>query len=759
MRHGLCDEKRSRAANIAALVLACTLAPAARGAVIPLPAEIVPGPGFFSVDSTAQLRVTPRDRDAGDAARYLAALWSRTNGLALPAVIAAAGSVGAGAHSIDFRHQAGFGPEAYEIKITPRRITVSASSSAGLFYGAVTLWQLLPPGGNTGQIPVQTIRDAPAYAWRGLMLDSARHFQSPAFIHSMIDWMAWHKLNVLHWHLTDDQGWRLEIRKYPLLTSIGAWRVDPSGARYGGYYSQDEVRDIVRFAATRHVRIVPEIEMPGHATAAIAAYASLGAAGDGPPPVSSSWGILNHLFNLEPQTFGFLENVLGEVMELFPGSDVHIGGDEAVKDEWNASPKVQARARQLGLKDPEAVQAYFTQRIGRYLAEHGRRIIGWDEILRPGLRKDAIVMSWHGVSGAHTAALAGNDSILAPWPTLYFDNRQSTLRSEPPGRLKVVSLEDVYRFDPRDATLGKHQQHHVLGVQANLWTEHIQSEERVQWMALPRAAALAEVGWSAAERRSWPDFLERLVPLFARYRALGLNYADSAFAPRAGISSNGSGFTLVLSNQAQAGAAPLSDIRYTLDGREPSAQSARYEAPLNLPAGTDIRAAAFVGPVQASRTWARRLDAQAALRVDSHDLEACSDGIGLLLEPSGANAPLAVDIMNPCWMDRGVDLSAGSRIKAAVAPLPFNYEIGADVAKIRVGDARTPEGELEIHVDGCDTPALATLSLAAAVNAKGVTTLPAQRLPRMPGRHDLCLRFARPRLDPLWALDWVEIGE
>src|SRR5258708_5770239 len=264
-------------------------------------------------------------------------------------------------------------------------------------------------------------------------------------------------------------------------------------------------------------------------------------------------------------------------------------------------------------------------------------------------------MSWHGVAGAHTAALAGNDAILAPWPTLYFDNRQSALPTEPPGRLKVVSLEDVYGFEPHDAALNDSQRHHVLGIQANLWTEHIQTEERVQWMALPRAAAVAELGWSAPLRR------------------------------------------------------------------------------------------------------------------DSDDLELCSDAIGLLLEPAdrgnaargarAANAPLAVDIINPCWIDRGVDLSGGPRITAAVAPLPFNYEIGADAARIRVGDARTPEGELEIHVDGCDTPARALLPLAPAAGAKGMTTLPAQRLPPIPGRHDLCLRFARPRLDPLWAIDWVETGE
>jgi hexosaminidase len=270
------------------------------------------------------------------------------------------------------------------------------------------------------------------------------------------------------------------------------------------------------------------------------------------------------------------------------------------------------------------------------------------------------------------------------------------------------------------------------------------------------------VAWSKPERRRWPDFLERLVPMFARYRAFGLNYADSVFAPAARISRSGGNYSVILSNQTQSDAAPFGEIRYTLDGSEPSAESARYESPLTLPAGGEIRAAAFAGPARTSRTWAQRLDAQTAWRRDSLSLVQCSDGIGLLLEPLAgdpARPPLALDIMNPCWIDRGVDLSAGPALVAAVAPLPFNYEIGAAAAKIRVGDARSGEGELEIHVDGCGTPALLWLPLASAAYAKGVTTLPAQQMPRLPGRHDLCLRFARPRLDPQWALDWIEIRE
>ncbi|HXI76154.1 MAG TPA: family 20 glycosylhydrolase, partial [Steroidobacteraceae bacterium] len=264
--------RRSRAAaQTAALFFSLALPWSAQGGVIPEPVEVVPGSGSFNVGPGTLIRAPAQDRDARAAARYLADLWARTNGRTLPVVTPSdrPGSVGANADTIEFRRAKGLGPEAYELEVTPQRITVSAGTAAGLFYGAVTLWQLLPPGADAGRIPVQSIRDAPQYRWRGLMLDSARHFQSPAFIRSMIEWMAWHKLNVLQWHLTDDQGWRIEIRKYPRLTTVGAWRIEPSGARYGGFYTQDDIRDIVRFAAARHVQIVPEIDLPGHATAAI----------------------------------------------------------------------------------------------------------------------------------------------------------------------------------------------------------------------------------------------------------------------------------------------------------------------------------------------------------------------------------------------------------------------------------------------------------------------------------------------------------
>src|SRR5258706_1859560 len=391
----------------------------------------------------------------------------------------------------------------------------------------------------------------------------------------MIDWLAWHKLNVLQWPLTDDQGWRIEIRRSPRLTSVGAWRTPPSlgpassGAPgegpYGGYYTQREIRDLVAYAAFRHVSIVPEIDMPGHAQAAIAAYPELGSLEAPPPPVSSRWGGHTYLYNLEPRTFAFIENVLREVIELFPSRYIHAGGDEAVKDQWRAPALVHARARQLGINDLQALHGYFPERNGRFLAAHCRRLVGWDEILRPELSTDAVVMSWHGTSGAHAAAVAGNDTILSPWPTLYFDNRQSALPSEPPGRTRVISLEDVYRFDPVDASLSDAQRRHVLGLQANIWSEHISSDARVDWMSLPRAAAVAEVGWSPPARRQWPDFLQRLAAFMPRYRALGAHSADSAFAVDARISVSSGKPAVTLANQSGLG-----EIRYTIDGQEPT---------------------------------------------------------------------------------------------------------------------------------------------------------------------------------------------
>jgi hexosaminidase len=464
-----------------------------------------------------------------------------------------------------------------------------------------------------------------------------------------------------------------------------------------------------------------------------------------------------YLFNVEPSTFRFLEDVLQEVMTLFPSSYIHVGGDEAVKDQWKASPSVQARMRTLGISDPEALQTWFTQEIGRYLVAHGRKLVGWDEILRPGLPTNALVMSWRGVEGAHAAAVAGNDTVLSPWPTLYFDNQQSPLMSEPPGRLRVISLEDVYKFEPRDATLTADQQKHVLGVQANIWTEHIRTEDRVQWMALPRAAALAEVGWTAPERRNWNGFVQRLPAMLERYRAFGIHAADSLFGVDAKVMRADKEIQVTFASQGGVG-----DIRYTVNGHDPSAQSTRYSGSLRVPLGKDLRAATFVGDAPVSQVWRRMLDPESLAKRTSRELDLCGDAISLLLEPNGYGAgerPIyALDLMNPCWIYRGVDLTRGAKLVASVGKLPFNFEIGEAAQKIRVGDARSTEGELEVRIDDCDGEPVATKELTAVPDNVWTKTLPQIRLPPRAGRHDVCLRFARPKLDPMWALDWVRIA-
>jgi hexosaminidase len=366
-----------------------------------------------------------------------------------------------------------------------------------------------------------------------MMLDSARHYQSPAFIKRFIDWMAVNKLNRFHWHLVDDQAWRLEIRKCPRLTQVGAWRLPatapgaPKLPRTGGFYTQAQVRDIVAYAAARNVTIVPEIELPGHALSAVRAYPRLGMGVPIPPSVESHWGVFPWLYNVDESTIRFLEDVLAEVMALFPSTEIHLGGDEAVKDQWRASPAMQATIRRLGLKDENALQGWLMSRMARYLSARGRRMVGWDEILDADLPAGAIVMSWRGSEGALKAARAGHDTILAAAPTLYFDHRQGSSSAEPPGRGKLVTLKDVLAFAPLAPELTEKDRRHVLGLQGQVWTEHVRTEGRVAWMAFPRAMAVAEIGWSGGA--GYDAFLARLRPQLARMSALGLRAADSAF--------------------------------------------------------------------------------------------------------------------------------------------------------------------------------------------------------------------------------------
>lgn len=498
-------------------------------AVIPKPAQMKRLGGAFIVHDGMRI-IAPSNNDARRIAHDLANLIERTRGLRLEVVTGKVALRPDNAIVLVLKADSGTSnPEGYTLDVQPRGSVISARDPRGLFYGAVTLWQLLTQraqSGNRISVPALHIVDEPQLPWRGFMLDVARHYMLPEFIKQLLDWMALHKLNTLHWHLTDDQGWRLQIVKYPRLTEVGALGVT------GGYYSQDEVRDIVRYAAERFITVVPEIEMPGHAQAAIAAYPRLGT--EGPTPeVSKDWGVHNYLFNVDEETFQFLQDVLVEVMSLFPSRYIHVGGDEAVKERWHASARVQQRMHELGVANEAALQGYFIRRIERFLNDHDRRLMGWDEILEDDLPPRAAVMSWRGSNSAVEAARQGHDVVLAQAPDLYLDYLQSDLPDEPPGRLRYVTLADVYAFNPLPQGLNDSQRQHILGAQLNAWTEHMRVPARVEHNAFPKVAALAEVTWTPAAQRNWESFLQRLPAQFARYRALGIEYSNAVFsAPR-----------------------------------------------------------------------------------------------------------------------------------------------------------------------------------------------------------------------------------
>ncbi len=736
--------------------------------LIPQPVSVERAPGSFTLHEGAVLNVRARNAEALRTARQFAARLARARGLHLDVrPLADADADGGIVFILDATHLIPGDrlDEGYELSVSPRRIRLVARTPHGLFNGSVTLWQLLTArmqSRHALDVPCLYIVDYPRFAWRGLMLDSARHFQSPEFVEKLIDEMSLHKLDVLHWHLTDDQGWRIQIKKYPELTAIGAWRTPAAlhgGApRYGGFYTQDEIRDIVRYAAARYITIVPEIEMPGHAQAAIAAYPQLGVSGKR-PPVSPDWGVHTYLYNVEDSTFDFLENVLTEVMALFPGPYIHVGGDEAAKDQWQASAQVQRRMRELGISSTAALQGYFTARIGKFLAAHGRRLIGWDEILDGGVPASATVMSWRGEAGGVAAARQGHDVVMAPSPLMYFDHVQSALHEEPPGRPEVVSLADVYAYDPVPHGLDAAQAQHVLGAQANLWTEYMDTPQRIEHAAFPRAAALAEALWSPRSRRDWHDFLARLPQQFARYRALGIAFADSAFAPdiRAVAGKRSGTAEVTISNQARFG-----KIRYTLDGSAPELASSRYAAPLTVNLPATLRVGVFDGrgrELAATRTLA--LSGLSLLRMNSDELKSCNPGGGLPLRLSGPGKNggedvYRVDIFDPCWIYPHVDLEKVHAIDVVAGERTYNFQLWHDADKVVLRKPLSPGGELRVYLDACSGDALAWIPLAGAANADATARLHAV-LPARTGTHDLCFTFDRATPSPLWMIDSVQL--
>ena len=426
-------------------------------------------------------------------------------------------------------------PESYTLSVTPQQILIRATSGAGLFYGLQTLLQLAQPSGaGSYSIASVEIEDTPRFAYRGLMLDVSRHFSTKEFIKKQIDALAYYKINRLHLHLTDAAGWRLEIKKYPLLTEFAAWRTDPTwkqwwnGGRkyvrfdapgaYGGYYTQDDIREILEYARQHYITVIPEIEMPSHSEEVLAAYPQLSCSGE--PYKNSDFCVGNE------ETFTFLENVLTEVMELFPSEYIHIGGDEAGKSAWKTCPKCQKKMKDEHLANVDELQSYLIHRIEKFLNNHGRHLLGWDEILQGGIAPNATVMSWRGEEGGIAAVTSGHRAIMTPGAYCYLDSYQDAPYSQPEAIGGYLPLKKVYSYNPVPASLTAEQAKLVYGVQGNLWVEYIPTPEHVEYMIYPRILALAETAWSAPERKSWPDFHTRALSAVADLQAKGYHPFD-----------------------------------------------------------------------------------------------------------------------------------------------------------------------------------------------------------------------------------------
>jgi hexosaminidase len=755
-----------RFASLLLCLVLCGLVQASPVSLIPQPAQLQLAKGAFKVDGQTLIVVPAHDTAMAQDAAYLVDLLAHTRGIR-PKVTEDVRINNAIVFVRDPK-AAVSQAEGYTLDVTPQGIRITARDDAGLFYGAVTLWQLLTPNADQGpvEVPVLHISDWPRFAWRGLMLDSARHFQTVAEVERLLDQMAQHKLNVLHWHLTDDQGWRIEIKRYPELTRVGAWRTPPDAGhdgeplRYGGFYTQDQIREVVAYATARHITVVPEIDMPGHAQAAVASYPQFGVTGKR-PPVSVDWGVHPYLYNVDDATFQFIDNVLDEVMALFPSHYIHVGGDEAVKDQWKASPVIQAKIHALHLKDEDALQGWFVGRVGTYLAAHGRRLIGWDEILDGGVPADATVMSWRGTDGAVKAAQLGHDVVMSPSPDLYLDNVQSDLPDETAGRIPVRDLASIYAFNPIPMSLSATQGAHVLGAQANIWTEHMPTIEHVEHAVFPRIDALSEVVWSPPSARNWKSFLARLPAQFERYVEQQVNYADSAFAPNIHVDTNAvlkHGVAQVtLLDQAGDGA-----IHYTVDGSMPDLHARLYTSPFTVKVPATIKAATFASDgsmLAAPRT--RVLDDTNLLSREGVKLPNCpGSNFRLRVQPmpdTTSMAPVyAINVFDSCQQYPGALLDSVRAIHVDVVRLERNYALAHDIKLVVSRPHDTPYGEFVVHLDRCNGPTLASMPLPnPAVSARHFA-LDAS-LPAKLGEHTLCLIFTAPTDGPLYAIGRVSL--
>ena len=598
-------------------MMACSDGKVAKGdyGIIPLPQEVsmINGGSFELTPSTSI--VYPEGNDLlKQAGEFLAAYIKEATGYA-PKVVTAKGSKPIHL-SID---KSISNPEGYRLTVTPEGIELAGASEAGVFYGIQTLRKSIPAvaEGMNIELPSVTINDYPRFAYRGMHLDVSRHFFTVDSIKKYIDILALHNMNTFHWHLTDDQGWRIEIKKYPELTKIGSQRKQTvighntgeyDGKPYGGFYTQDEIRDVIAYAQQRFITIIPEIDLPGHQQAALATYPELGCTG-GPYDVWQQWGISDDVICAgNPKSMQFLEDVLSEVIDLFPSEYIHVGGDECPKVRWKTCPKCQARIKAEGIKGDkkhsaeEYLQSSIISQMEKFVESKGRHIIGWDEILEGGLAPNATVMSWRGVDGGIEAAKQHHNVIMTPNTYLYFDYYQSTdTENEPMAIGGYLPLERVYSLEPT-AGIPDEYKKYVIGVQANLWTEYIPTFSQVEYMVMPRMAALAEVQWTDPSKKEYQSFLPRMVRMTKLYDRLGYNYAKNIFDIHAEFTTDTENGEIVVNLSTMGDG----DIYYTLDGSEPTSASNKYEAPVKIKENATIKAV-VVRPAGNSRVFSEKI--------------------------------------------------------------------------------------------------------------------------------------------------------
>lgn len=547
------------------ICLFCTLSSFSQDSpIIPQPAELKMGQGSFIV--TNKTSIVTKGGGLDKSAKFLQAYLKKMYGLVLPIVTSGSNN---GNIIISYakpeinnniattsKNSSNPIPGAYTLTISGNQVIIEGENEAGAFYGVQSLIQLFPfAKTNSLSIPQLWVKDHPRFAYRGMHLDVARHFFPVEFLKKYIDFIAMHKMNTFHWHLTEDQGWRIEIKKYPKLTSIGAYRngttigrypgTGNTNTRYGGYYTQAQIKELVKYASDRYVEVIPEIELPGHSSAAIAAYPELSCFPDSSTKVPAkiawngstkgkqvqqTWGVFEDVFAPTETTFKFLENVFDEVIQLFPSKYIHIGGDECPKEAWKKSAFCQQLIKEKGLKDEHGLQSYFIQRVEKYLNSKGKQIIGWDEILEGGLAPNATVMSWRGEEGGIEAAKQKHNVIMTPGGWMYFDHKQS--KNEDSVTIGgYTTIQKVYSYDPIPKALSVEDAKYVLGAQANVWTEYMTNTQKVEYQIFPRMSALSEVLWTPKEKKSWSNFEKRLINQFKRYDWLGINYSKAYFDP------------------------------------------------------------------------------------------------------------------------------------------------------------------------------------------------------------------------------------